>query len=185
MVSYGTERDDPMKHSRILIGILAMLAGCGDTYTAPVAPNANVITITTPGGMSMSGTVVAEETLHVGSELVVEGPSPLTSFVTIFEDDGETAYFYALDTASEDNPIVDALHIYNATSVTDRDKPSTVHILWSSDGLKAALLINQYPHAVFDFEAKRGYCRSGFPAPDERWTRYSHDWDDSSLELFK
>jgi len=81
---------------------------------------------------------------------------------------------------------VDALHIYNVTNVTDRHIPSTVQIVWSSDDLKALLLINRYPHAAFDFSTKRGYCRTGFPPPTHTgWTQHSHEWDDKVVEMFR
>jgi len=63
--------------------------------------------------------------------------------------------------------------------------PSQAQIVWSEDGLKAALLINRYPHAVFDFAGRRGYRRSGFPAPDPNWTKFDHAWDDSAQEFFR
>lgn len=129
--------------------------------------------------------VAAEQTIHVGKETVVESPSPSTQFAVVFEDDGETGYFYGLDTKRQDNPIVDALHIYNVANVTDKDIPSKIQIVWSADGLKSALIINRYPHAVFDFEAKRAYCRTGFPPPSKTWTKHSHDWDDRAMDLFK
>jgi hypothetical protein len=40
---------------------------------------------------------------------------------------------------------------------------SEVEILWSADRLKSALLINHLAYAVFDFFARRGYCRTNFP----------------------
>lgn len=121
--------------------------------------------------------------INVGEETVIEDESPKTCFAVVFEDDGETGYFYGLD-RSLDDPILDALHIYNSDAVTDKNIPSKVQILWSQDGLKAALIINQYPHAVFDFEGKRGYCRSNFPPPNECWTKFSHEWDDAARNLF-
>ena len=133
----------------------------------------------------MAAKQVAEQDIQVGKEVVVEGPSPTPPFAAVFEDDGETGYFYALDTTRTENPIVDALHIYDVESVTDRHLPSKVQIVWSMDDRKAALLINDYPHAVFDFTAKRGYCRSGFPPPSEDgWSAQGHEWDDSVLDLF-
>jgi hypothetical protein len=133
----------------------------------------------------MSATTVAREELFPGQAVVIEGPSPIGALSVVFEDDGDTGYFYGLDFAKSENPIIDALHIYNVANVSDRDRPSTVEILWSADGLKACLLINGYAHAVFDFEAKRGYCRTGFPPPDIKWTSYSHGWEDSALEPFQ
>ncbi len=132
----------------------------------------------------MAVDLVKEGTKKVGKKAVLEGPSPKGRYVVIFEDDGETGYLYGLDTTQENNPICDALHIYNVASVTDRNKPSLFQLVWSQDGLKAALLINKYPHAVFDFEAKRGYCRTGFPPPNKNWTNHTHDWDDVVNDLF-
>jgi hypothetical protein len=77
------------------------------------------------------------------------------------------------------------MHIYDVAQVVDRDKPSLVQLVWSGDGLKAALVINRYPHAVFDFEARRGFCRTGFPPPNPNWCTNDHAWDDMALELFK
>ena len=52
-------------------------------------------------------TIVARETLHVGQPLVVDGDSPIGRYATVFEDDGNTGYFYAIDTDVEDgNPIL-------------------------------------------------------------------------------
>ena len=131
----------------------------------------------------MKSTVTVTEEIIVGNEIVIEDQSPTTQYAVVFEDDGETGYFYGLDTTIED-PILDALHIYNSEQVTDKHLPSTLQVLWSEDGLKAALIINQYPHAVFDFDARRGYCRSNFPPPDGNWTKFSHEWDDSARNLF-
>lgn len=132
----------------------------------------------------MTGTIVAEQALTVGQPLVVEGPSPSTQYAVVFEDDGRTGMFYAVDTKKTDVKIVDAVHIYNVGAVVHPEKMSTVQILWSNDGMKAALLINGYPHAVFDFESDRGYCRTGFPPADPKRTKFSHKWDDAALELF-
>jgi hypothetical protein len=130
--------------------------------------------------------VTAEETISVGGSSVVEGSAPEGHYVAVFEDDGDTGYFYALDPSLEGNPIQDAVHIYNVSNVSDRDKPSVVKIGWSTDSKKVVLLINGYPHAVFDFEAKRGFCRTGFPPPaaEGPWAGSSHAWSEEALQLF-
>lgn len=129
--------------------------------------------------------LAAEHELNVGQALVVEAPAQDGTFVMVFEDDGDTGYCYALDTGSTDNPIQDALHIYNVADVTDRAKPSNIKIGWSLDHGKAVLLINDYPHAIVDFQAKQGYCRTGFPPPaDNGWSVAGHEWDDAALQLF-
>jgi hypothetical protein len=100
-----------------------------------------------------------------GTDTWVASDSPTSSFSGVFEDDGQTAYFYAYDRANADQPILDAVRIYNVANVSDRDRDSEVEIVWSTDGLKAALLINCYLHAVINFEAQRAYGRSNFPPP--------------------
>jgi hypothetical protein len=160
----------PSISETVVAGVLVLAAcGCGKQQTQ----------------QPMSAKVVAQQQISVGQKAVVEAPSPDKKHVVVFEDDGDTGYFYAMDMARSDNPIVDALHIYNATNVTDRHIPSTVQIVWSADDLKAMLLINRYPHAVFDFAAKRGYCRTAFPPPDKRWTAHGHEWDDKVTEMFR
>ncbi|MGN6381798.1 MAG: DUF2251 domain-containing protein [Dyella sp.] len=126
--------------------------------------------------------VVTKQKITVGTEEFVESAAPDGSFVVAFEDDGDTGYFYALDHSQSGQSIQDAMHIYNATNVSDKHPPSVVEIGWSSDNCKAVLLINDYAHAIFDFSAKRGYCRTGFPPPSENWR--GHDWDDSAFQLF-
>jgi len=138
------------------------------------------------GNPGMSSTIEAEGTICVGQEITIASASPITKYAVVFEDDGETGYFYALDTSQENSPILDASHIYNVSNVVDKDKPSLVQIVWSEDGLKAALWINDYPHAVFDFAAKRGYCRTNFPdfRSSNEWSSFSKEWSDAALELF-
>jgi len=133
----------------------------------------------------MPSRIVEEQTITVGEPTVIEVPSPCTHYGVVFEDDGITGYFYALDFTREEMPIVDALHIYNVDEVVDRQKPSVVQIVWSDDGLKSALVINCYPHAIFDFEARHGYCRTGFPPPHNEWPRNDHTWDDRAVDLFR
>jgi len=130
-------------------------------------------------------TIDVEEMISVGEEIVIESKSPLTQYAVVFEDDGETGYFYGLDRSRKSNPILDALHIYNVKSVIDKDKPSKVQVVWSGDGKKALLVINRYPHAAFDFESSRSYCRTAFPPPDKKWSKFGNEWDDNVLELFK
>ena len=130
--------------------------------------------------------IAVESEIIVGSGGVVEGAASEGGFLAVFEDDCETGYFYAVDTSKNENPIEDALHIYNVADVIDKDKPSLIKIGWSQDSRKVVLFINGYPHAVFDFEARRGYCRTGFPpAPkDSPWGLYDHNWSDETRQLF-
>jgi hypothetical protein len=106
-----------------------------------------------------------------------------------FEDDGESGYFYAMDLTRSDDMILDAVHIYNVANVSDRDRESSISIVWSADGMQCALLINGYPHATFDFGAKRGYCRTNFPnfpnTPSSCWDSSDHSWSDEAVAWLK
>ena len=131
----------------------------------------------------MQVSVVAKQQIIVGTEDYVEGAALDGPFAVVFEDDGDTGYFYALDKSLTDQLVQDAMHIYNVANVTDKHLSSVVELGWSSDNSKAVLLINDYAHAIFDFTAKRGYCRTGFPPPSKSNGWQGHDWDDSAFKL--
>lgn len=131
--------------------------------------------------------IVATGTLRVGQPLVVDADSPGGRYATVFEDDGATGCFYAVDTDVEDgNPVQDALLVYVVADVTDADLASTLEIGWSDDGLKALLLINDQPHAAFDFERRQGWCLSALPeaALDKAWSKAARQWSDAVESLF-
>jgi hypothetical protein len=133
----------------------------------------------------MRGVLVAEARITVGQPHVVEGPAPNTHYGAMFEDEGETGYFYALDRSATDQPIVDARHIYNADRASDRTLPLLVQIAWSSDGYKVALVIDESPHAMIDFAARRSYCRTGDPPPKAAWSDHDASWDEAAVELLR
>lgn len=128
---------------------------------------------------------VGLESTHLpGSEFVLETDSKDEKRGVVFEDEGETGYFYARD-YSQKELFVDALHIYTVELVRDKDLTSEFVIIWSADETKAALLINQHPHAVFDFTSKIGYSRDNFPEPDPT-TGWEHQpWVDKLRRLFE
>ena len=111
--------------------------------------------------------IYQEVILMIGKECVIESSAENLNTV-VFEDDGQTGYFYAVE-RGEQMKILDALHIYNVLNVIDKEKPSTLKILWTENLNQAFLSINDYFHAVFDFENKAGYCRNGFPNANS-WT---------------
>ena len=120
-----------------------------------------------------------------GDETWFASDSPTSNFSAVFEDNGETGYFYACERSGEQTSLLDAVHIYNVRNVVDREIESRGEILWSSDGLKAALLLNGHPHAVIDFSGQRAYCRSNFPPPGGAWRAQEREpWDDSLMRWF-
>jgi hypothetical protein len=130
-----------------------------------------------------------EQTFRPGEKTFAAADAPGGQYSALFEDDGETGYLYAIDLNRTDNVILDAVQIYNVAKVRDRDRPSTLSIEWSNDGLKCALLINSYPHAAFDFASKRGFCRTNFPNFPEpavdAWTSSDHSWSDDAVAWLK
>lgn len=133
-------------------------------------------------------TIVATESFKVGRPLVVDADSPAGRYAAVFEDDGEMGCFYAIDTDVEDgNPVQDALLVYVAADVSDADLLSTLEIGWSADGLKALLLINDTPHAAFDFGARQGWCLSGLPeaAVNKAWSKGPRAWSEGVEALFE
>ena len=130
--------------------------------------------------------VTLQAQLIVGEAQVIKSLAPEGMLAAVFEDDGRTGDFYALDESVEGNPILDAVHIYNVEDISDAHIPSDVKIGWSEDSQKCVLLINGYPHAVFDFVGKNGYCRSGYPPPINKvWSLSGHEWSDSVDDFFR
>ena len=126
--------------------------------------------------------IVAEQPFRIGIPTVIKGPALDGPFVVVFEDDGETGYFYAMD-SSKEQPFQDGVMIYSLKSA--EDKPYVAQIGWSPDSKKAILLINGYPNAVFDFELKQGCCRTGYPPMlGPGWSPRGHTWDDAMLQAF-
>jgi|GEM_PF-147166 len=185
----AAEGQDAPRTSRPTINIVGHPDGQTRVITAPPQ---RIPVPSAPGGVPMQSqlppgkaVVVADITITVGNKTVIRANSPRSKYAVVFEDDGETGYFYGLDRENAQNPILDTLHIYNVASVKDRSKPYPAQIAWSANGMQAVIVIDRYPHAVFDFEARRGYCRTGFPPPNQQFTRYSHAWSDDALRFFK
>ena len=104
--------------------------------------------------------VGADAEFRPGQKLTLAAGSASAPYGAVFEDDGETGYFYALDTSDLGQRILDALHVYNVADLPDRHDVSTAQVVWSSDGLRVILRINGDPHAGFDFATMRGYCHT-------------------------
>lgn len=114
-----------------------------------------------------------------GEDLFIESSSPENRYGVIFEDDGEAAYFYAVekDEQGEGLRVLDALHIHEEDDPEDKDdaqeddEPADLKIIWSRDWLKCALVLDGFVHALFDFENQGGYNINEFPPPNDFWTQ--------------
>jgi hypothetical protein len=110
------------------------------------------------------------EIINIGQETVIDSCPDNTENSVVFEDDGATGYFYAIErTANTKLNILDAVHIYNVDNIVDRHIPSEIKIYWTNDLTKSALTINDDFHAIMDFKNKKGLCRTGFPKPSKTW----------------
>ncbi len=132
----------------------------------------------------LHGTNMGSTVLGRGQKIVFAAQSPSKGFGVLFVDNALVAYLYALDFARPERPIVDSLLVYTNGDPTVDQKP-VLRVLWSPDGTAAALLLDDYPEAVFDFEGQHGYCRKGFPAPQGDWKAHPHSWDDAALLSFR
>ena len=136
-----------------------------------------------------NSTMNIERIMTVGGKISMGSISPLQDFAVVFEDDGESAHFYALNAFRNDPRILDVMNIYTVEQVSDCETPCKVGISWSKDGSKAILVIDEYPHAVFDFQKKQGYCRTNYPnvprGESDSWHSDSHRWKDSVLQWFR
>lgn len=131
----------------------------------------------------------AKQSLRTGTKRVIRAMSPCGGFLALFEDDGSTGYFYALNAHGEDRKILDLLCIYLLEQVAEDAEQHKVQIQWSEDGLRVMLKIDDYPHAVFDFAGKQGYCRMNYPNVPRRfgddWHCEDHKWSDDVLRWFR
>ena len=102
------------------------------------------------------------------------------------KDDGEVAYFFAVADLETGPRVLDAVQIYNTQELNDPEKSHIFEIIWAEDALTAALLIDKYCHAVFDFTEFRGYSRSNFPPsnPNSSFGEFSHEWEDDCMKSF-
>jgi hypothetical protein len=87
------------------------------------------------------------------------------------------------DKQTNEQRILDALLIYQ---LIEDPQPAVLKIIWATDWLKCALIIDEKCQAVFDFENQGGYCRHEFPPPNNFWTKGERKLDQEKiLELFK
>jgi len=133
------------------------------------------------------GYLLREQAITPGTDTFIECQSEESNFAVVFEDDTDTGYFYALELNPQTGQqrILDALHIYQ---VEEEEKPAAgmLKIIWSTDWLKCALVIDNKCHAVFDFENQAGYNKSEFPPPNETWSKSDRMLrEELVLELFK
>ena len=124
--------------------------------------------------------------------------SPAVPWTAVFEDEGPAGYFYACDRSREtqEDSILDAMLIYNVAALAKSDaelarpEPQRIAAIeWSRDGLQAVLYLDGTAQALFDFQARLGYCRMDFPnfvaEQGDTWRKTTHAWSDAALQHFE
>jgi hypothetical protein len=134
----------------------------------------------------MNGYLMQQQRFVKGKDAFVESRSLENQYGVVFEDDGDTGYFYAveIDPVGKDQQVLDALHIYQVEEDAPSENESTVLIIWSKDWLKCALVIDDECHAVFDFENHGGYNISEFPPPNSIWTKQGRELTNEIVQQF-
>lgn len=127
---------------------------------------------------------MAQQTFLPGTDSFAATAAPDGRYGAFFDDDGESAFFYALDLDSDDL-ILDAVHVYDAAALVNRRRHSSLAIVWSPDGHKCALLLDGYPQAAFDFPAQRGFSRAHpTNSPGHArgsWRNSDHRWSETAV----
>lgn len=109
---------------------------------------------------------IADDRLHkIGEKTQLQALFEIADYGAVFEDDGDTGYFYLLD----ENSIIDTLHVYNADEIADRDIPVNIVILANEPCTIFVLAINDVIFAIFDTEKKFGKNISAFPESSSDW----------------
>ena len=117
--------------------------------------------------------------------------STAVPWTVVFEDEGLAGYFYACDRSqqTQEHSIMDAMLIYNVSSLRDPQTPRIASVEWSKDGLQAVLYLDGTAQGLFDFSRRQGFCRLDFPnfiaEQGDTWQKATHAWSDAALQNFE
>jgi hypothetical protein len=134
----------------------------------------------------MKGYLLKNQEIVIGQGAFIESNSLENNFVVIFEDDGDTGYFYGAErnALTAELRILDMLHVYDVGSIAEGERKATLSIIWSPGWMQCALVINSYCHALFDFAGQGGYNRNQFPPPSDIWTLHERKLTDELIAGF-
>ena len=117
--------------------------------------------------------------------------SPAVPWTVVFEDEGVAGYVYACDRSqtTQEESILDAMLVYNVSTMQNPEAERIASVAWSHDGRQAVLYLDGSPQALIDFAARMGFCRMDFPnflaEQGEGWRKSSHAWDPARMEQFE
>lgn len=128
-----------------------------------------------------------DHTLLLDRPLILHCRSIFGRYGAIFEIDDETGYLYALDFKNQEQPIQDAVHLFNIAELGKRRRknPARLRLVWSKSGYRLRLEIDAVILAVLDFDGCRACCRTGFPPVcGSGWSPEGHAWRNELLAAF-
>jgi len=81
-------------------------------------------------------------------------------------------------------------HSPKATPSSTAPEPQRIaSIEWSRDGLQAVLYLDGTAQALYDFQARAGYCRMNFPnfleEQGDNWRKSTHAWSEAAIQQFE
>ena len=117
--------------------------------------------------------------------------SPAPPWTAVFEDEGPAGYFYACDRSQEthEHSIMDAMLIYNATSLADPGKraPRQRPMVPRRHAMRP--LPRRHRPGLHRLRRPPSFCRSDFPnyiqEQGDTWRKSSHAWDDAAIQQFE
>jgi hypothetical protein len=121
----------------------------------------------------------------------LKSDSVIIPWSVVFEDEGSAGYLYACDRSfpTEEQSILDAMLLYNVSSLEEPERKRLATVQWSRDGLQAVFYIDGTPQGFVDFAVRQSFCRSNFPnfmeQKGDNWRKTSHQWDEARIKSFE
>lgn len=124
-----------------------------------------------------------KEVAHV----IVSG-SPNKRWGTVFlinisEGSGQYCAMDGTKPSGHPDFITERVPVANVKGVTIKPRISGQRTVWSADGEKACLLVQNRPVAILDFKNQRGYTKTPTRKPI-RWKQRAFTWDERLLRSF-
>jgi hypothetical protein len=138
----------------------------------------------------MTAFISPTETYYPGQGFYLESDCPQGRYQVAFEENWEAAWFHLIDTRIDTKVDADkpqhSLWLYqpqnDAELFCEPDGTGLINIIWSSDGKRVGLFINNRGLALFDIEHRYAFCHEPIPSTAQsRWQQ--HPWDDRLLSL--
>jgi len=108
--------------------------------------------------------------INFNAKDVIQSASPLGPFTVIYQSDSDLTVVYAVVSSSDDLCIVDQVELDLSLEVYD------VVIRWNATGDRAAILLDERIHMVFDFKAQLTFTTQLAPSLPTAWLRQAFEF---------